>query len=70
MIRARNPQLPAGVAVQWGNYEHVVPKTGRRIAVAELHAFARDDLKLDYVFWCTQEPYDSEELIPYLRSGR
>jgi hypothetical protein len=67
LIRARHERLAGGVAVQWGNYEHTVPKSGRRIPVDELHAFGRDDLKLDYLFWCTQEPYYSQELIPYLR---
>jgi hypothetical protein len=60
--------IPTGLAVQDGNYGDVDPKTGRRATIAELLKFATDDLKLDYVFWCTEEPYYSEELIPFMRS--
>jgi hypothetical protein len=28
---------------------------------------ARNSLKVDYIFWCTEEPYYSEQLIPFLR---
>ena len=31
-------------------------------------AYARDPLHLDYLFWGTEEPYWSKEVIPYLRS--
>lgn len=61
-----DPQI-AGVAVQWGNYDQKVPATGKVISISELHAFARDDLRLNYLFWGTQEPHYSERLLPYLR---
>ena len=47
----------------------VDPKSGRRATIAELLKFATDDLKLDYIFWCTEEPYFSNELVPFMRSG-
>jgi hypothetical protein len=57
----------AGLAVQWGNLEETNPVTGEPVTVAELYSFARDRLRLDYVFWGTQEPYYSNEILPYLR---
>ena len=68
LIRESAGIIPTGLAVQDGNYGDVDPKTGRRATIAELLKFATDDLKLDYVFWCTEEPYYSEELIPFMRS--
>ncbi len=59
--------VPMGIAVQDGNYEHQNPKTGQQVTIAELIAFATDYLKVDYLFWCTQEPYYSEHLIPFLQ---
>ena len=67
LIRSRPDSQIAGVAVQWGNYDQKVPGTGTGISIDELHAFARDDLRLDYVFWGTQEPYYSKGVVPYLR---
>jgi hypothetical protein len=58
---------PTGIAVQEGNYAHKNPKTGQRITLAELVGFARDYLKVDYLFWCHEEPFYSEELTPFLR---
>jgi hypothetical protein len=60
--------IPKGIAVQWGNYEHINPKTGKQVTIPDLLEFAREYLEVDYIFWCTQEPYYSERLIPFLRS--
>ena len=49
-----------------GNYDDVDPKTGKPLTIAELIKFATEYLKVDYIFWCTQEPYYSENLIPFL----
>ena len=64
--------VPIGIAIQDGNYIGV---TGNESAGAEkitpknivplLHAFAKDFLKVDYMFWVNQEPYFKEEVIPY-----
>lgn len=67
LIAARNPGTVAGVAVQWGNMEDRNPVTGERVTVDELYEFAKDHLRLDYIFWGTQEPYYSSEILPYLR---
>lgn len=60
--------VPVGVAVQDGNYGDPNPATGKRASLAELLKFATEDLKVDYLFWCTEEPYYSNELIPFLRA--
>ena len=70
LIRESNGIVPTGVAVQWGNYEHTNPKTGERVTIPELLAFATAYLKVDYIFWSTQEPYYSERLIPMLKLVR
>jgi hypothetical protein len=54
--------------VQDGNYEHTNPKTGQQVTIAELISFATDYLKVDYIFWCTQEPFYSKSLIPFLEA--
>ena len=66
LIKAAAETIPTGIAVQDGNYSAVDAKTGKRLSIAELLAFAKDQLKVDYVFWCTEEPYYSKELIPFM----
>jgi hypothetical protein len=66
LIRGIAGEVPTGIAVQDGNYEAMNPRTGKRIALSELLRFAQDYLKVDYIFWCDQEPYYSKELIPFL----
>lgn len=66
---------PIGIAIQDGNY---IAKTGadtdyneaidkggadRKTLVPMLHAFARDFLKVDYMFWVDQEPYFEEDVL-------
>jgi hypothetical protein len=67
LIRDAAGVVPTGIAVQDGNYEDVDPETGKRVTAAELLAFATEYLKVDYIFWCTQEPYYSREVIPLLK---
>lgn len=66
LISERSPAVVAGVAVQDGNLEAVDPATGRPVTVGELARFAVDDLHLDYIFWGTQEPFYTEEILPWL----
>ena len=67
LIRASHGAIPTGIAVQDGNYAQQNPKTGKPVIIAELLAFATDYIKTDYIFWCTEEPYYSQALIPFLR---
>jgi hypothetical protein len=69
LIRESAGVVPTGIAVQWGNYEQANPRTGRPLTIPELCEFAADYLKVDYVFWSTQEPFYSERVIPHLKSG-
>jgi hypothetical protein len=74
--------VPLGIAVQDGNY---IGTTGadydynelidsenhkRNNLVPMLHAFAKDFLKVRYMFWSCQEPYFSEDLIPCLTTAK
>jgi hypothetical protein len=68
MIRNLSGIVPTGVAVQEGNYSVINPKTGKQVTVPEILAFAQNYLKLNYVFWCTEEPYYSGQVLPLLRS--
>jgi hypothetical protein len=60
--------VPLGIAVQDGNY---IEQTGNSIAVSNrknivpvLHAFAKDFLKVRYMFWACEEPYFTEDVLP------
>ena len=70
LIRQSAGKVPTGLAVQDGNYGDVDPKTQKRATVNELLKFATDELKLDYVFWCTQEPYFSSEVVPLMKNTK
>ena len=68
LIAARAKGTVAGMAIQDGNLADVDRQTDKRVTVEELAAYARNPLHLDYLFWGTEEPYWSEEVVPYLRS--
>jgi hypothetical protein len=60
--------VPLGIAVQDGNY---IGETGtnrilsdRENIVPMLHAFAKDFLGVQFMFWSWQEPYFSEDVLP------
>lgn len=67
-LKAYAEQLTTGMAVQWGNYEEINPKTGKQVTVAEIYQFAKEVIDADYIFWCTQEPYYSRQLPSFLKS--
>jgi hypothetical protein len=68
LIRESDGLIPTGVAVQWGNYAVTNPKTKKQVTVPEIYEFGEDYLKLDYLFWGTQEPYYSEVVLPFLQA--
>ena len=70
LIRESSGRVPTGIAVQDGNYADVNRETGKRADIGELLSFATEYLKLDYIFWSTEEPYYSQELIPFMRSAK
>lgn len=59
-------KVPTGIAAQWDNYKHVPPGEKQPVTVGEMYAFAKDNLRVDTIFWCTQEPYYSRDVIPFL----
>src|SRR5687768_5810411 len=69
LIRESSGKVLSGIAVQDGNYADVSRETGKRASIAELLKFATEYLKVDYIFWCTEEPYYSDDLVPFLRSA-
>ena len=68
LLREFAGRIPTGIAVQDGNYEHRNPKTGSQVTIGELTGFATEYLKVDYIFWCTQEPFYSRDLLPFLKA--
>jgi len=70
LIRQSAGKVPTGIAVQEGNYQHKNPQSGQPVMISELVEFAMEYLKADYIFWCTQEPFYSENLIPFLQAQR
>lgn len=68
LIRDVSGIVVTGVAVQEGNYDIKNIKTGKRVTVREILSFATNYLKLNYIFWCTEEPYYSSEVLPLLGS--
>jgi hypothetical protein len=70
LLREISGTVPTGIAVQEGNYQQKNPKTETQVTIEQLEEFARDYLKVKYVFWCTQEPFYSKELIPKMREQK
>lgn len=70
LIRESAGTVPSGIAVQHGNYEDRNPKTGQQVSVTELIEFATGFLRVNYIFWCTQEPFYSKKVIPLLQAQR
>lgn len=46
--------------------EYVHPHTGRRVTVQELVDFASAHLGAETMFWCTEEPYYTRDVLPGL----
>ena len=60
-------RVPTGIAVQDGNYSVVNPRTKRQVTIDEIYHFAADHIHVDYLFWCTQEPFFKRDVVPYLQ---
>lgn len=67
LIRDASGVVPTGIAVQDGNYAEPDPETGKPLTVPELLRFAKEYLRVDYIFWCTEEPYYSAQVIPFFK---
>ena len=66
LLRASRGRVPTGIAVQEGNYAAHNPKTGQPTTIAKLVEFAESYLRVSYIFWGTEEPFYSRNLIPHL----
>ena len=62
------PYITIGLAVQDGNYDEKNPATGQRVSVEEIFNFGKNYIGLQYIFWCTEEPFYTNEVLPFLRS--
>lgn len=68
LMHESNYSVPLGIAIQDGNYiaktnsEEIIEN--RTNIVPQLHAFANDFLKVNYMFWVNQEPYFKEDVVP------
>jgi hypothetical protein len=67
LLRESARVVPVGIAFQDGNQNHINPKTGKRVTIPEAIDFAKEYLRVDYIFWCTEEPYFSNKLVPLMR---
>jgi len=75
MMQENEYAVPLGIAIQDGNY---VGQTGADGAIADevraqrknlipmLYEFARDFLKVGYMFWVDQHPYFDEDVLACL----
>jgi hypothetical protein len=70
LIRECHGSILTGIAVQEGNYGSKNPKTGKPPTISDLVGFATGYLRVDYIFWCTEEPFYSQKLIPFLKGTR
>jgi len=68
MMHEHEYTVPLGIAVQDGNYIGLtgddLVKKDRQNIVPLLEAFARDFLKVEYMFWVNQKPYFEEDVLP------
>ncbi|MBV9217399.1 MAG: hypothetical protein JO053_14615 [Acidobacteria bacterium] len=67
LIKQASGKVRVGIAVQDGDYLNSDPGTGKAATVSDLIKFAKKDLRADYLFWCTEEPYFSRDLVSYLK---
>ena len=66
-FQEQHPEFPSA---QDGNLEEINPKTQRPVTVEELLDYARNYLRVDYIFWGMQEPYYSRDVLPALARFR
>jgi hypothetical protein len=71
MMHEGHYTVPLGIAVQDGNYigetgeiDEEKKKNAHNNIVPLLHAFAKDFLKINYMFWVSQEPYFKDDVLP------
>jgi hypothetical protein len=68
LIHEFSKRIPMGIAVQDDNLADIDPKTRKTVSVQELSEFATEYLHVKYIFWGTQEPYYTRDVLPFLAS--
>lgn len=68
LIREFADRIPMGIAVQDNNLADTNRTTGKKVTVAELTTYAKNELHVTYIFWGTQEPYFTGDVLPFLAS--
>ena len=69
MMHENKYTVPLGIAIEDGNYigetgDAIEDSTQQHINIVPLlHAFAKDFLKVKYMFWSNQEPYFKEDVL-------
>lgn len=59
LLRQVAGKVPTGIAVQEGNY-------AEGSSVEELHRFAAETLRVNFVFWGAEAPYWERDVLPFL----
>ena len=67
-LKEYSKDLVTGLALQDGNCEIINPETGKRVSIKEIYDFGKDFIGLNYIFWGTQEPYYTKEILPFLKT--
>ena len=75
MIERKERRLTGGIAIQDGNYigetgniDEETKKHTHDNIVPLLHAFAKDFLKINYMFWANQAPYFKTDVLSCFRN--
>ncbi len=66
-IKKSYKKVPTGIAVQDGTIDYINPNTKQKITAWEIYQFAEGYLKLSYIFWGTEQPFFSSEVLPLLK---
>jgi len=67
-IKKSYNKVPTALAVQDGNYQYENTKTNKIVKASDIYYFAKNYLKLTYIFWGTEQPYFNQQTVPFLKS--
>ena len=66
LMKEASRDVPVVVAAQDGNYAWKLPTTHRTVTVGQMAEFAREQLGATTIFWCTEEPWFTRDVVPML----
>ena len=69
LIHDVSDAVPVGIAVQDGNLAEVDRMTKQRVTARQLLDFATGYLGADFIFWGTEEPYFSNDVVPTITAS-